>query len=55
MPGIRRKKPYSEEFVFIPITGEPKPCIEGKYYQWDSDHIKCKLIVCRRKIWNMFG
>jgi hypothetical protein len=50
MVGMRRKKPYPEECVFIPITREPKPCIEAKCYQWDSEQNKCKLIVCERKI-----
>jgi len=50
MVGMRRKKPYPEECVLIPITGELKPCIEDKCYQWDSGQNKCKLIVCERKI-----
>jgi hypothetical protein len=50
MVGMRRKKPYPEECVLIPITGELKPCIEDKCYQWDSEQNKCKLIVCERKI-----
>jgi hypothetical protein len=50
MVGMRRKKPYPEECVLIPITGESKPCIEGKCYQWDSEQNKCKLLVVKQKI-----
>jgi hypothetical protein len=50
MVGIRRKKPYPEECVLIPLTGEPKLCIEDKCYQWDSEQNNCKLIVFERKI-----
>jgi len=50
MIGVRRKKPYLEERIFIPITREPEPCIEDKCYQWDLGQNKCKLIVCERKI-----
>jgi hypothetical protein len=50
MVGMRRKKLYPEECVFIPITGESKSCIEDKCCQWDSGQNKCKLIVCERKI-----
>ena len=50
MVGMRRKKPYPEECVLIPITGESIPCIEGKCYTWDSEQNKCKLIVYERKI-----
>ena len=47
---MRRKKPYPEECVLVPITGEIKPCIEGKCYQWDLEQNKYKLIVCEREI-----
>ena len=50
MVGVRRKKPYLEERIFIPITREPEPCIEDKCNQWDLGQNKCKLIVCERKI-----
>jgi hypothetical protein len=50
MVGMRRKKPYPEECVLIPITGEPRTCIEDKCYEWDSEQNKCELIVCERKI-----
>ncbi len=50
MVGTRRKKPYPEECVFIPITRELEPCIEDKCYRWDSGQNKYKLIVCERKI-----
>ena len=50
MVGMRRKKPYPEECVLIPITGEPKPCIKDKCYQWDFEQNKCKLIVVKQKI-----
>ena len=41
---LRQRKSYPEECVLIPITGEPKPCIEDKCYQWDSEQGGCKLI-----------
>jgi hypothetical protein len=47
---MRRKKPYPEECVLIPIFEEAKPCIENKCYQWNSEQNKCKLIVYERKI-----
>jgi len=50
MVGMRRKKPYPEECVLIPITGEPKPCIKDNCYQWGSDQNICKLIVVKQKI-----
>jgi len=50
MIGMRSKKPYPEECVLIPLTGDPKLCIEDKCYQWDSDQNNCKLIVLERKI-----
>jgi hypothetical protein len=50
MVEMRRKKPYPEECVLIPITGGPKPCIEDKCYQWDSEQNKCKLPVVKQKI-----
>ena len=46
---MRRKKPYPEECILIPITRESKPCIENKCYQWDSEQSKCKLIVAIQK------
>jgi len=52
MVGMRKKKPYPEECVLVPITGEPKPCIEDKCYQWDLEQNKCKLIVVKQKIQN---
>jgi hypothetical protein len=50
MVEMRRKKPFPEECVFIPITSESKPCIEDKCYRWDLEQNKCKLIVYKRKI-----
>ena len=50
MVGMRRKKPYPEECVLIPITRESKTCIEDKCYKWDSGLNNCKLIVCEKKI-----
>jgi hypothetical protein len=41
---LRQRKPYPEECVMIPISGEPKPCIEDSCYQWDSEQGGCKLI-----------
>ena len=45
--GMRRKKPYPEECVLIPITGEPKPCTKDKCYQGDLEQNKCKLLVVK--------
>jgi len=46
---MRRKNPFPEECVMIPITRVSKPCIEDKCYMWDSEQNICKLIVCERK------
>jgi hypothetical protein len=50
MVRMRKKKPYPEECVMIPITKESKPCIKEGCYKWDSKQNKCKFIVCERRI-----
>jgi hypothetical protein len=43
MVEMRRKKPYHEECVFIPITRKPKTCIEDKFVVSDFWHNKEKV------------